>query len=463
MSFPKDFVWGGAAASYQIEGAFDTDGRGLSVWDMLCRKQGAIFGGHTGDVACDHYHRYREDVALMRQVGLRAYRLSLSWSRILPSGTGRVNEKGLAFYDALIDALLEADITPWVTLFHWDYPYDLYCRGGWLHPDSPDWFADYTQVVVDRLSDRVQHWMTQNEPQCFIGMGHRDGVHAPGLKMGWDDVLLMTHHSLLAHGKSVQVIRARAKTSSKVGAVPVGVTFMPATNTPADIEAARQTMFGLPVPDTWNNTWYADPMIFGHYPEDGLRTYARHLPSIGANDMATIAQPLDFYGCNIYHGEYVRAGANGAPEVVTTHPGHAMTPMKWWVRPEALYWGPRYLHERYKLPVIIMENGLANNDWVSVDGAVHDPQRIDFTTRYLVSLRSAIDDGVPVQGYFHWSILDNFEWAEGYSQRFGMIYVDFRTQQRILKDSAHWYREVIQTNGANLPPGHTALPDINRP
>lgn len=451
MSFPKEFVWGAAAASYQIEGAFDVDGRGLSVWDMLCRKQGAIFGGHTGDVACDHYQRYREDIALMKQIGLQAYRLSISWSRILPGGTGAVNEKGLAFYDALIDALLEAGITPWVTLFHWDYPYDLYCRGGWLHPDSPDWFADYTQIVVDRLSDRVHHWMTQNEPQCYIGMGHHDGVHAPGVRLGWDDILRMTHNSLLAHGKSVQVIRARAKTPSRIGAVPVGVTFMPASDSPADIDAARAVMFGIQQPDTWNNTWYADPMIFGRYPEDGLRVYERHMPSIGADDMATIAQPLDFYGCNIYHGEYIRAGADGAPQKVETYAGHPMTMMKWWVRPEALYWGPRFLHERYGLPVIVMENGLANQDWVSVDGAVHDPQRIDFTTRYLVALRNAIEDGVPVGGYFHWSIMDNFEWAEGYSQRFGLVYVDFSTQQRVLKDSAYWYRDVIASNGATLP------------
>jgi beta-glucosidase len=453
MSFPKAFVWGAAAASYQVEGAFDRDGRGLSVWDMLCRRAGAIFDGHTGDVACDHYHRYREDVALMQQIGLHAYRLSISWTRILPSGTGAVNEKGLAFYDALIDALLEAGITPWVTLFHWDYPYDLYCRGGWLHPDSPDWFADYTQVIVDRLSDRVGHWMTQNEPQCYLGLGHHLGIHAPGVRLGWDDILRMTHNSLLAHGKSVQVIRARARTPAQVGAVPVGITFMPASESNADIEAARAVMFGIRQPDTWNNTWYADPMIFGRYPEDGLRVFERHMPSIGAEDMTTIAQPLDFYGCNIYHGEYIRAGADGAPELVETYAGHPMTMLKWWVRPEALYWGPRFLHERYKLPVIVMENGLANQDWVSVDGAVHDPQRIDFTTRYLVALRRAIEDGVPVGGYFHWSILDNFEWAEGYSQRFGLVYVDFRTQRRILKDSAHWYRDVIASNGATLPAG----------
>ncbi|MDX2138836.1 MAG: GH1 family beta-glucosidase [Chloroflexota bacterium] len=461
MPFPNEFAWGTATAAYQIEGAFDTDGRGLSVWDMLCRKPGAVFSGHTGDVACDHYHHFRDDVRLMQQMGLRAYRLSVSWSRVLPQGVGAVNEKGLAFYDALIDALLEANITPYVTLFHWDYPYELYCRGGWLHPDSPDWFADYTQVMVDRLSDRVRHWFTQNEPQCFIGLGHYDGIHAPGVRLGWEDILRMTHNSLLAHGKSVQVIRSRAKTPPLVGAAPVGITFTPWTDSPADIDAARQQMFSLTKPDPWNNSWYADPMIFGHYPEDGLRVFESYMPAIGANDMQTIQQPLDFYGCNIYHAEYVRAGQDGRPEIVDTYAGHPGTLMNWWVRPEALYWGPRLLNERYGLPVIITENGLSNPDWVSVDGKVHDPQRIDFTTRYLVALRTAIEDGVPVQGYFHWSLMDNFEWAEGYKQRFGMIHVDFRTQVRTLKDSAYWYRDLIACNGANLPQGRRATPDIN--
>lgn len=449
--FPKDFVWGAAAASYQIEGAALEDGRGLSVWDMFSRKPGAVFGGHTGDVAINHYHRYREDVQLMREVGIQAYRLSIAWPRVLPEGVGALNEQGLAFYDSLIDALLEAGIQPYVTLFHWDYPYALYQRGGWLNPDSPDWFADYTRVIVETLGDRVRHWMTQNEPQCFIGLGHFHGVHAPGVRLAWEDILRMTHHALLAHGKSVQVIRACAKTPPQVGAAPVGVTFMPYTDSAEDIEAARQHMFSLNTPDPWNNTWYADPMLLGRYPEDGLRIFERYMPPIGANDMQTIAQPLDFYGCNIYQGDYVRAGANGTPEIVESYTGHPHTTMRWWVRPEALYWGPKFLYERYGKPIIITENGLANADWVAVDGRVHDPQRIDYTTRYLIALRAAAADGVPVHGYFHWSILDNFEWAEGYNERFGMIYVDYRTQARILKDSAYWYKDVIASGGANLP------------
>ncbi|MBC7872247.1 MAG: family 1 glycosylhydrolase, partial [Chitinophagaceae bacterium] len=227
--FPENFVWGAAAASYQIEGAAFEDGRGLSVWDMMCRKENAIWNGHTGDVACDHYHRYKEDVALMQSLGLQGYRLSISWSRVLPEGVGRINEAGLNFYDRLIDELLRANVTPYVTLFHWDFPYALYSRGGWLNPDSPDWFAEYTQIIVDKLSDRVTYWMTLNEPQCFIGLGHRDGIHAPGDKLGWAQVLQAGHHALLAHGKSVQTIRAHAKTPPFVGFAPVGVVSIPAT------------------------------------------------------------------------------------------------------------------------------------------------------------------------------------------------------------------------------------------
>src|SRR5262249_34086405 len=223
MKFPANFVWGAATASYQVEGAVAEDGRGQSVWDMFCRKDGAIWQGQSGEVACDHYHRFRDDVALMKQIGLQAYRFSISWPRVIPEGTGKVNEKGLAFYDQLVDALLDAGITPYITLFHWDFPYALYCRGGWLNSDSPDWFADYTNVVVNRLSDRVKYWLTQNEIQCFIGLGHLDGIHAPGDKLGWAEVLRAGHHALLAHGKSVQAIRAAAKTPPLVGFAPAGI------------------------------------------------------------------------------------------------------------------------------------------------------------------------------------------------------------------------------------------------
>jgi beta-glucosidase len=451
MAFPKGFVWGGATASYQVEGAAREDGKGPSVWDMMCRKEGAIWSGQSGDVACDHYHRYEEDVALWKGIGLKGYRFSISWPRVIPAGTGAVNPKGLDFYDRLVDELVAAGITPYVTLFHWDYPLDLYYRGGWLHPDSPAWFADYAAVVVEKLSDRVSHWMTLNEPQCFVGLGHRDGVHAPGDKLAFREILRMTHHVLLAHGKAVEVIRARSKQKANVGYAPVGQVKAPATDDRRDVEAARQAMFSITEPKNyWSNTWWMDPVILGRYPEDGLKLYAEDLPEITDGDLKTMCQPLDFFGVNIYQGQTVRAGKDGRAEPVSLPTGYAMTAFHWPVAPAALRWGPRFFSERYHLPIVITENGMANVDWVGLDGKVHDPQRIDFTRRYLLELEKAIADGVDVRGYFHWSIMDNFEWAEGFRQRFGMIHVDYVTQKRTPKASAEWYKEVIATNGASL-------------
>jgi beta-glucosidase len=449
MSFPKGFVWGAAAASYQIEGAAAEDGKGASVWDMFCRKPGTVWQGQTGDVACDHYHRFRDDVALMKSLDLPAYRLSISWPRVMPDGVGDLNARGLAFYDAVIDELLAAGITPYVTLFHWDYPYELYCRGGWLNPDSPLWFSEYAEQVVRRLSDRVRHWMTFNEPQVFVGQGHQDGRHAPGDKLGLAQVLRVAHNVLLAHGRAVQAIRAAAKASPLVGFAPCGAVKIPASDRSADVEAARQAMFAITGSDMWNFAWFSDPIVLKSYPADGVALYGNAMPPVSQDDMDLIGQPLDFFGANIYTGAYVRAN-KGKAEDVPLPPGHAITGYLWQVTPEALYWGPRFLWERYRKPILVTENGLANVDWVARDGRVHDPQRIDFTTRYLLALRQAIDDGVPVKGYFHWSIMDNFEWAVGFQQRFGLIHVDYSTQKRTLKDSAYWYREVIATNGENL-------------
>lgn len=451
MGFAKDFVWGAAAASYQIEGAAYEDGKGLSVWDMFCKKPEAIWSGHSGDVACDHYHRYREDVALMKEIGLHAYRLSVSWPRVIPEGTGGANSKGLGFYDRLIDELLAANITPYVTLFHWDYPNELYCRGGWLNPDSSDWFADYAKVVVDKLSDRVKHWITLNEPQCFIGLGHQNGILAPGDNLPFAQVLRAGHNALLAHGKAVQAIRAHSKADSRVGYAPVGVVQIPGTNRPEDIQAARQEMFSVTAKNCWNNTWWMDPVFLGRYPEDGLKLFGEDAPEIRDGDMETICQPLDFFGINIYSGQKVCAGKEGQPEEVSLPVGHAQTAFRWPVTPDALYWGPKFFWERYALPTIITENGMSNVDWVSLDGKVHDPQRIDFLTRYLLELQRACEDGVDIRGYFQWSIMDNFEWTEGYKERFGIIYVDYSTQRRILKDSAYWYKDVVASNGAILP------------
>jgi beta-glucosidase len=451
MSFRPDFVWGAAAAAFQIEGAAACDGKGPSVWDMFCRQPARVFEQHDGAVACDHYHRYREDVALMRAMGLHAYRLSVSWPRVMPEGRGAVNAKGLDFYDRLVDTLLEAKITPWVTLFHWDFPHALYLRGGWLNPDSPKWFSEYTACVVDRLSDRVAHWITLNEPQCFIGLGLRDGIHAPGDKLGWSEVLRAAHHALLAHGRAVQVIRARAKRPAQIGWAPCGGGSVPNDDTPSEVERSRRLTFSITRRSYWHFSWWSDPVIFGRYPEDGLRVFGADAPSWTEEEMRTIAQPLDFFGINLYLGQKHREDERGEMHEVPSPPGSPKTSFGWDLTPRALHWFPRFVQQRYGLPVVITENGLANPDWIAVDGACHDPQRIDFLTRYLAELKRAAAEGLDVRGYFQWSILDNFEWAEGYKQRFGLIHVDFQTQRRTPKDSAHWYAQTIRANGENLP------------
>ncbi|MDR2675111.1 MAG: beta-glucosidase [Opitutaceae bacterium] len=448
--FPENFIWGAATAAYQIEGAVAEDGRGPSVWDDFVRQPGRIWEGHTGDTACDHYHRWREDVALMREIGLRACRFSIAWPRVLPGGDGAPNEKGLAFYDRLVDALLDAGIQPWVTLFHWDYPLALHRRGGWLNPDSPSWFADYTALVARRLGDRVAGWFTHNEPQCFIGIGLQEGRHAPGLKLGLADVLVAAHHALLAHGRAVQTLRARVRPDAKIGWAPIGQVHVPATASDADTDAAKRATFSIESDSMINNTWWSDPVYLGRYPEDGLARFAPHLPKITDADLREIHQPLDLCGLNIYIAKRrVRAGPDGRAITVPDPPGFAMTHMRGAVCPEVLYHGAKFFHERYQLPVCITENGLTCADWVARDGGVHDPNRIDFLSRYLCEFARAGREGVPLAGYFQWSLLDNFEWEQGHLHRFGLVHVDFTTQKRTLKDSARWYRETIAANGAN--------------
>jgi beta-glucosidase len=450
MLFPEHFTWGAATASYQIEGSPEAAGKGPSVWDKYCEEPGRIWDGHHGRLACDHYQRYREDVGLMSRIGLQGYRLSLSWPRILPAGTGKVNEAGLDFYDRLVDELLAAGVQPWVTLFHWDYPYELFLRGGWLNPDSPQWFADYTAQVVDRLSDRVSRWITLNEPQVFIGMGHKEGTHAPGMRYSTRDIILASHNTLKAHGLAVRAIRAIAHSKPSVSIAPVGIGSAPATNSSADVEAARASTFAIPDDGIWNSAWWMDPVLLGNYPEAGLKRFERHLPSGWAKDLPLIAEPLDFLGVNIYVAGKVRADASGQPEhcPYPTHTPYTLMHWKW--TPDCLYWLPRFFHERYRLPIVITENGMSSGDIVSPDGRVHDMQRIEFLRQYLGELGRAIADGVRIDGYFLWSLMDNFEWAEGYRQRFGLIHVDYETQRRTIKESGHWYSKVIATRGASL-------------
>ncbi len=462
MNFPDKFIWGASTSAYQIEGAWNVDGKGLSVWDMFTRNGNHIVEAQSGQTACNHYYQSREDIALFRHVGLQAYRFSISWPRIFPHGEGRPNPRGIAFYDRLVDDLLEAGIQPWVTLFHWDYPYELFLRGGWLNPESPEWFARYTAAVVKKLSDRVTHWIPQSDLQCFIGLGHLTGEHAPGLKLDLPEVLLAAHHALLAHGRAVQTIRSLARKPPTIGCAPSGTIFYPASPASEDVEAAQRATLAVYPETLWNNTWWSDPLVFGHYPEDGLRIYGKAVPRHSNRDFETICQPLDFFGCNIFQGVPVKAGADGTPVAVPFEPGHPQTFNLWKQTPEAVYWGARFLGSYYKLPIILTENGVSCADPVSLDGQVHDPERIDFLTKYLLQIGRAMNEGIDIRGYFYWSAMDNFEWQDGYKHRFGLIHVDYPTQRRTLKDSANWYRDIISTNGRQLsnflPEGETQTP-----
>ena len=334
--FPPDFVWGIGTSAYQIEGSSGAADRGESVWDVFCRREGAVVNGDSGEIACDHVNRFRNDVALMRQIGVGSYRFSIAWPRVIPLGEGTPSDSGLAFYDALVDELLASNIEPWATLFHWDFPQALFQRGGWLNSESVDWFAKYTRVVVERLSDRVEHWITLNEPQCFLGFGHGDGTNAPGLKLPLADQLTAAHHALLAHGRAAEVIRETAKTAPTIGWAPVGIVKAPISNLQADIDAAEKATMDVPAESLWNNAWFNDPVFLGEYPEAGLRRYGDSVPAYTATEMQTIAQPVDFLGLNIYTAQHVKAGVAGDLPVV---PGAPRSAFDWPVVDDSLYWG----------------------------------------------------------------------------------------------------------------------------
>lgn len=452
MGFRRDFVWGAATSSYQIEGAVNEDGKGQHIWDIYTKQPGHIFEGHTGEIACDHYHRFREDVKMMKEMGLKAYRFSIDWSRVLPEGRGRVNEKGISFYSALVDELLANDIVPYITLYHWELPYEIYKRGGWMNPQIAEWFGAYAKLIAERFSDRVTNFFTLNEPQCFVGLGFLTGEHAPGIKAPLRDTFEMAHNAMKAHGRAVQMLRQYGKQPLSIGYAPTASMCYPETDSPEDIEAAKQALFSMQPDDnnwSWNVAWWSDPVIFGRYPEEGLKRYEAYLPKITEDDMKLISQPIDVYGQNIYNGRCIRMGADGKPEEVRRYEGFGKTAIDWPITPECLYWGPKFLYERYQTPIYITENGLSCHDVISLDQKVHDPNRIDFLARYLHQLKKAAGE-IELLGYFQWSLMDNFEWAKGYSERFGLMYVDYRTQERILKDSAYWYRDMILNNGKDL-------------
>lgn len=450
--FRDDFVWGVASSAYQVEGTDPQDGRGKTVWDTFT-EEGRVFEGQNAYTTCDQIHLYKKDYALMKNLGIHAYRFSLNWARILPEGTGKVNQKAIDLYRDMILTMKQNGITPYITLFHWEFPAALYEKGGWLNPDVVDWFGEYAKVVAENFSDLCEYFITINEPQCVVGLGHLSGVHAPGVTCTVKETFQIAHNLLKAHGRAVIELRKHAGREIKVGFAPTGGVAYPYTGSEVDIAAAKKVYFGFYNPMdnwTWNVSWFSDPVFLGHYPKEGLEKFKEYLPEITEEDMQLIHQPLDFMGQNIYNGYYVRAGADGEPEFVNRAPGFPKTAADWPVTPEAFYYGIKFLTERYPLPLYITENGMSCHDIVSKDGRVHDPNRITFLDSYLSAMQKAYDEGADVRGYFLWTFLDNFEWADGYKQRFGIVYVDFTTQQRIVKDSALWYQKVIKTNGAIL-------------
>jgi beta-glucosidase len=436
--FPDGFLWGAATAAYQIEGAWNEDGRGESIWDRFAHTPGKIFQNQNGDIACDHYHRWRDDIALMREIGLNAYRFSISWPRILPEGTGAVNQAGLDFYDRLVDGLLDAGVRPFVTLYHWDLPQALQDRGGWASRDTAAAFVRYAEIVVRRLGDRVKDWITHNEPWCTAFLGHWLGQHAPGLHHG--PVLQVAHHVLLSHGLAVPAIRA-AGPGARVGIAPNFSPAYPASDSPADQAAARRH-------DGFFNRWFLDPLFGRGYPEDMLALYGPMAPQPQPGDLDTIAAPIDFLGVNFYNRAVVRDAPDNPPlHVAAIEPPGEYTAMGWEVYPDALRVLLLRLQRDYAPPrMYITENGAAYEDTLEGD-AVHDPQRIAYLAGHLAACQAAIADGARVEGYFVWSLMDNFEWAYGYSKRFGLAYTDYPTQRRIPKDSARFYRTVIERNG----------------
>ncbi len=443
MSFPKNFMWGAATASFQIEGGADS--RGDSIWDEFCRTPGKVAHGHNGLTACDHYHRFREDISIMKKIGLKAYRFSISWPRLIDVENGKLREDGVRFYNELIDALLDAGIEPFVTLYHWDLPIELHRKGGWLSPEIPKHFAEYAKVVTELFSDRVSHWFTLNEEMCFISLSYANGVHAPGMKLSEEDVMLCGHHAHLAHGMAVRVIRQYAKKKPHIGFAPVGDIKIPASDSLLDVAAAKKAMYAPCKPLYWGNAMWVDPVMTGKYCNEIREFFEKARIKITDEEMKIIGSEIDFLGLNIYQGEYFGIKGRVEPKV-----GFEQTAIGWPVTPEAMYWGPKLHYARYKKPIYITENGMANTDFMFSDSCVHDPQRIEFLTRYLKELKRACEDGVDIRGYFHWSLLDNFEWAEGYQKRFGMVYVDYETQKRTMKDSAKWYKSIIAANGECL-------------
>jgi beta-glucosidase len=435
---PCDFLWGVATSAYQIEGGAHEDGRGPSIWDTFTARPGAIVDGDSGATACDFYHRHGEDVALLRALGVDVFRFSIAWPRIVPAGRGRVNAAGLDFYDRLVDELLAAGIQPFVTLFHWDLPQPLEDLGGWPERATADAFAVYAEIVARRLGDRVRLWTTHNEPYCSSWLGYVTGEHAPG-RTSLAAGAAAAHHVLLSHGFAVAAIR-REVPGARVGIVLDSWPQHPATDDERDVAAARAA-------DGVRNRLFFDPVLRGRYPDDVLAALADDAPTVRDGDLATIAAPLDFLGINNYSRNVVRAGPDGRP--VAVEPRGPTTDTGWEIRPQGLHEVLLRLHRDYAAPpLIVTESGAAFPDVRHADGSIDDRERIAYLDAYLGAALQAIADGADVRGYFVWSLLDNFEWSAGYAKRFGLVYVDYATLERIPKASFFWYRDTIARSHA---------------
>jgi beta-glucosidase len=447
-AFPDDFLWGVATSAQQIEGGIHEGGRGESIWDRFAATPGQIEDGSDASVACDHYHRWRQDIDLMQALGIGAYRLSIAWPRILPAGRGVINEAGLDFYDELVDALVEAGIRPFVTLYHWDLPQVLQDRGGWAARETVDAFVEFSDAVSRRLGDRVRHWVTHNEPWCITTLGHEQGHHAPGHRDP-TEALRVGHHLLLSHGRAIEVLRGNAP-GAEVGIVLNLMPVRPASSSEPDRDAARRL-------DGSFNRWFLDPLFRGRYPDDVIADRVRRghlvraeLPFVEDGDLQIIATPIDYLGVNYYSRAVVRADGDGEPVGVPMVPEEELTDMGWEVYAPGLYDTLIHVSREYRpAKIYITESGVAYGDSPDAKGRVTDTRRIAFLRDHMLAAHRAIADGVPLHGYFVWSLLDNFEWGQGYAKRFGLHWVDYTSLERLPKDSAFWYRNVVAANAVS--------------
>ncbi len=441
-TFPRDFIWGVATAAYQIEGAWNEDGKGESIWDRFSHIPGKISDGSTGDVACDHYHLYKEDIKIIKELGVKSYRFSIAWSRVFPDGKGKPNMKGMDFYKRLAESLIENGITPAVTLYHWDLPQKLQDIGGWANRDVTDYFGEYAGFVFKELGDKVPIWITHNEPEVVSFVGNWEGRHAPGIT-DFSNALLVSHNLLLSHGKAVRAYREMGQKGE------IGITLnlnpvYPATDNIEDMNAAKRF-------EQYHNRWFLDPVLKGEYPEEILEWYQKRvvLPDTLKEDLEIISTPVDFLGINNYFSSYIKNSESNWPvhfEAAMT--GKDKTSIGWEIYPVGMYDLLMFLHKNYKgTKLIITENGAAFDDSVNSSGKVEDKKRLGYLNGYIEQVHRAIQDGVNLKGYYVWSLMDNFEWAHGYTKRFGIVYVDYATGKRIIKESGLWYKELIKNNG----------------